>query len=108
MGALRYRGQWLGRVGRGKRPHVAIVECGEEEALVGAQTKVLGHHTEINGLDVDRTLGDDDDVGAVEARHGLAQCSCRQHGVLENRAVIVHQYDVYARSDITVLEGIIE
>ena len=88
--------------------HVAIAECSEEEPLVWTQLQILGYDTVINGFDVFRAFGSDDDMGTVQARCWLAQHAGGHQCVFVYGTVVIHQHDVDAWRYVTVLECIIE
>ena len=76
--------------------------------LVGVEVNSFSNDTILHGLEVLRTLSDDDDVGAVLAGEWLAQSACRQQSVIDYQAMVIHQEYIYARFDIAVLEGVVE
>ena len=69
---------------------------------------MLSHDAEVDGFDVLRTLGDDDDMGTGEARDRLAQHPCRHQCIFIYGAIIVHQHDVDAGRDVTMLKGVVK
>ena len=80
----------------------------EEQVLVRVEFQGFCKDAELHRLHVLRTLGDDDDISTVLALYWLAQTTSGQQLVVDDKAVIVHEQNVDARLDVTVLECIIE
>jgi len=90
------------------RLQASVVQRSEIQLLIGVEVHGLGDDTELHGLQVAGTLGDDDDVGAVLAAEWFAQASCRQQSVVDDQPMVVDQQDVDAGLHIAVLEGVVK
>ena len=90
------------------RLQVVVFKTGEIEPLEWIQVHRLGYHTEFHRLEVMRTFCDYHDVSPVLAAKRFTKSACRQQFVVDDKAVVIHQQDVYSRFDVPVLEGVVE
>ena len=93
---------------RKERLQITVVDGGKKEILIGKKVQGLGNNAIFHRLKVFRTLRNDDDIGAVLARLGLAKPAGRKKAVVDDETVVVDKENVYARLDIAVLESIVK
>ena len=87
---------------------VTVLQCGEEQLLVGIEIEGLGEHPELHRLEVGGAFRDDHDVGPGLSALGLAQPSGRQQLVVDDEPVVVYEQDIDAGLHVAVLVGIVE
>ena len=91
-----------------KRQRVEILYLAEEDLLVRLEFETGNEVVAVDGVDMVRRLGDNDDVGTTVGGTELAQVAEGHDAVFEIRLVVLGEKDIDGRLDVTVLEDIVE
>lgn len=85
-----------------------VPEIGEKDLLVVLQAEVLHEIVPLNGVEVGRRLGNDDNAGAVAGTLEFAQVTVRENVVAAVGVAVLGKQDVDAGLDVAMLENIVE